>query len=245
VFLDARTPLFALVCAALMLPACRGGGGGGGGSDSDSAGTDSAGTDSAGSDSASASDTNDDDSADETGNDDGPEPPTQAPSARPHVKFKTAQRYASDLSAALSLPRESLCTELDSFDCVEVHRITLGEVDAFGIRLFEPLETTPLTAPIAVDRIGLTACGERAQLDFETPGQATSFAEVAGGDASEDNRDAVVQRLYRQLLLRDPTDREVAMVTAMYDDLPAEGRTRTWAQMACFVIATSTEALFY
>ncbi len=243
-FLDARTPFLALVCAALMLPACRGGGGGGGGDDSGSTGggTDTAGTDS----SPTASDTdNDDDSADETGNDDGPEPPAQAPSARPHVKFKTAQRYAADLSTALSLAPESLCTELDSFECAQVHRITLGEVDAFGLRLFKPLDTTPLTAPIAVDRIGLTACGERAQLDFESPGQAASFAEVAGGDASEGNRDAVVQRLYRQLLLRDPTDREVEVVTAMYDDLPAQGQARTWAQMACFVIATSTEALFY
>ena len=71
------------------------------------------------------------------------------------------------------------------------------------------------------------------------------FAEIAGGDASQANREAVVSRLYRQLLLRAPTDRELAMVTAMYDDLPSEGRDRTWAQMACFAIATSTEALFY
>lgn len=240
-FLDRATLL--AVCAALLLSACGGGGGGSGSAgDTDSGTSGSASTDST----PTASDTdNPDTSADETGADDGPQPPTQAPSARPRVKFKTAERYAADLSTALSLPRESLCSELDSFDCVDVHRIALGEVDAFGLRLFEPLESTPLTAPIAVDRIGLTACGERAQLDFATPGQATSFAEIAGGDASQANREAVVSRLYRQLLLRAPTDRELAMVTAMYDDLPAEDRDRTWAQMACFAIATSTEALFY
>ena len=109
-----------------------------------------------------------------------------------------------------------------------------------------PLATTPLTAPIAVDRIGLTACGERAQRDFESPGSATSFSEVANGDAADaSNRNAVVSRLYRQLLLREASDSEVDLVAAMYGDLPEDGRAQTWAQMACFAIATSTEALFY
>ncbi|MCR9163994.1 MAG: hypothetical protein ACE37F_02165 [Nannocystaceae bacterium] len=243
-FLDSRLTLVALCCGALALPACRGGGGGGGSSDTETAGTDSTGgtTDT----NPTASETEGEaESQDETGNDDGPDPGTQAPSARPRVKFKTAQRYATDLSNALEIPRESLCTELDDFDCAAVHRIALGEVDAFGLRLFEPLENMPLTAPIAVDRIGLTACGERAQRDFDAPGQAVSFSEVASGDASASNRDAVVERLYRQLLLREATDREVEQVTAMYDDLPSSNQAQTWAQMACFVIATSTEALFY
>lgn len=243
-FLDSRLPLLALCCAAFVLPACRGGGGGSGSGDTDTAGTgSSSGTTS--NPTASETEEGEAESLDDTGEDDGPAPETQSPSARPRVKFKTAQRYATDLSTALEISRESLCTELDDFDCVEVHRIALGEVDAFGLRLFEPLENTPLTAPIAVDRIGLTACGERAQLDFDTPGQAVSFAEVASGDASEANRNAVVERLYRQLLLREATDREVESITAMYDDLPANNQAQTWAQMACFVIATSTEALFY
>ena len=243
-FLDSRLTLMGLCCAALMLPACRGGGGGGGSSDTDTAGTDS--TSGGTTNNPTASETEGEaESLDDTGEDDGPAPQTQSPSARPRVKFKTAQRYATDLSTALEISRETLCTELDDFDCVEVHRIALGEVDAFGLRLFEPLENMPLTAPIAVDRIGLTACGERAQLDFDTPGQAVSFTEVASGGASEGNRTAVVERLYRQLLLREATDREVEQVTAMYDDLPSNNQAQTWAQMACFAIATSTEALFY
>lgn len=243
-FLDSRLPLLTLCCAALVLPACRGGGGGGGSSDTDTAGTDST-TGTTNNPTASETEEGEAESLDDTGEDDGPAPETQSPSARPRVKFKTAQRYATDLSTALEISRESLCTELDDFDCVEVHRIALGEVDAFGLRLFEPLENTPLTAPIAVDRIGLTACGERAQLDFDTPGQAVSFTEVASDDTSEANRNAVVARLYRQLLLREATDREVESITAMYDDLPSNNQAQTWAQMACFVIATSTEALFY
>lgn len=242
-FLDSRLSLVGLCCAALLLPACRGGGGGGGSSDTDNSGTDSA--DTTNTNPTTSETEGEAESLDDTGNDDGPQPSTQSPSARPRVKFKTAQRYATDLSTALEVPRETLCTELDDFDCVDVHRIALGEVDAFGLRLFEPLENMPLTAPIAVDRIGLTACGERAQLDFDTPGQAVSFSEVASGDASEDNRNAVVERLYRQLLLREATDREVEMVSAMYGDLPSDNQAQTWAQMACFAIATSTEALFY
>ena len=246
-FLDSRVSLLAVCSVFLLLPACRGGGGGGGSAsdgETDSAGTDTTtgATDSTPTVSATEGE---DESLDETGNDDGPLPPTQSPSARPRVKFKTAERYAADLSTALELPRESLCTELEDFDCVDVHRIALGEVDAFGLRLFEPLENMPLTAPIAVDRIGLTACGERAALDFASPGQAVSFVEVASGDDSQASRDAVVRRLYLQLLLREATDREVEQVGNMHDELPEADRTQTWAQMACFAIATSTEALFY
>lgn len=241
-FLDHRALLLALCTASLV--ACGGGGSSSDGDSGSTGGTDTQTSTPTGGPSETESNT--EGSADETGDDSGPQPGEQAPSARPRVKFKTAERYAADLSNALSLPREALCSELDAFDCVNVHRIALGEVDAFGLRLFEPLETTPITAPIAVDRIALSACGERAAQDFADSGNAASFQEVAGGNASDaSNRDAVVARLYRQLLLREATEAETAAVTAMHDDLPEADRAQTWAQMACFAIATSTEALFY
>ncbi len=241
-FLDHRTLLLGL-CTATIL-ACGGGGTSSGNDSGSTGGTDTQAPTSASSASSTESET--EGSADETGDDSGPQPGEQAPSARPRVKFKTAERYAADLSTALSLPREALCSELDAFDCIGVHRIALGEVDAFGLRLFEPLETTPITAPIAVDRIALSACGERAAQDFADSGNAASFQEVAAGEASTaSDRDAVVARLYRQLLLREATEAETVAISSMHDDLPNDGRAQTWAQMACFVIATSTEALFY
>lgn len=242
-FLDQRALLLGLCTAGLL--ACGGGGSSSGDGSGSTGGTDTQTSAPTSGPSGTESESDTEDSADETG-DSGPQPGEQAPSARPRVKFKTAERYAADLSTALSLPRVALCSELDAFDCIGVHRIALGEVDAFGLRLFEPLETTPITAPIAVDRIALSACGERAAQDFADSGNAASFQEVAGGDASgASDRDAVVARLYRQLLLREATDAETDAVTSMYDDLPESGRAQTWAQMACFVIATSTEALFY
>ncbi|MBV1861754.1 MAG: hypothetical protein KUG77_25265 [Nannocystaceae bacterium] len=240
--LDHRTLLLGLCTASLL--ACGGGSGRSSGDSGSTGGSETqtstltVGT--------SGTQTGTDDSADETGDDSGPQPGEQAPSARPRVKFKTAERYAADLSNALSLAPDALCSELDAFDCISVHRIALGEVDAFGLRLFEPLETMPITAPIAVDRIALSACGERAAQDFADSGNAASFQEVASGDASNaSERDVVVARLYRQLLLREATEAETLAVASMYDDLPEDNRAQTWAQMACFVVATSTEALFY
>lgn len=239
-FLDHRALLF--VTATLV--ACGGGGTSSGADSGSTGGTET--QSSSPTSGPSETEGGTEDSADETGEDSGPQPGEQAPSARPRVKFKTAVRYAADLSNALSLPRESLCSELDAFDCIGVHRVALGEVDAFGLRLFEPLETMPVTAPIAVDRIALSACGERAAQDFADSGNSASFQEVAGGDSSSaSDRDAVVARLYRQLLLREATEAEIDAVSSMHDDLPQSGRAQTWAQMACFVIATSTEALFY
>ncbi len=243
-FLDHRALLLSLCTASLF--ACGGGGTSSGGDSGSTGGTDTQTSAPTSGPSGTESESETEDSADETGDDSGPQPGEQAPSARPRVKFKTAERYATDLSNALSLPREALCSELDAFDCVNVHRIALGEVDAFGLRLFEPLENTPITAPIAVDRIALSACGERAAQDFADSGNAASFQDVAGGDASNaSDREAVVARLYRQLLLREATEAELEAVSSMHDDLPPTDRAQTWAQMACFVIATSTEALFY
>lgn len=246
--LDPRHAAPAFILALALLPAC----GGGGGSGSSDAATDTAtGTDGTAASSNSMGPASDTDGSGESDSDtdgdtDGDES-QQAPSAKARVKFKTAYRYAADLSSALGLPLSSVCLELSTYDCFETHRIALGEVDAYDSRIFEPLPEPPITAPIAVDRIALSACGEAVARDFGQAGQAELFTEVAGDPdaATEAERAAVTQRLYQRLLLREVDPHELDAVVGLYDELSGAQPAKTWAQLSCFAIATSLEALFY
>ena len=80
-------------------------------------------------------------------------------SADPRVKFKDGERFLSDLSASLNLPRESICKELGQYDCyTEAFRIVLGGVEPYSLGIAQPIEQASLTSPIALDRVALRVC---------------------------------------------------------------------------------------
>jgi hypothetical protein len=180
-----------------------------------------------------------------------PEPPepAQAPSSTPRVKFKGPTRLANDLSRALELDRDELCHELSSYDCFETHNIALGGVEAYDLGVHEPLDEPGVSSPIAADRIALSACGERAALDFGDPGAAVVFVEIANDPAQADpeSLEAAGARLYRRLLRREPEARELGALVAFYDEIPTTdpARAESWAHLSCFALATMLENLFY
>lgn len=179
----------------------------------------------------------------------GPQP--ASPTAR--VKFKGPQRIANDLAQALDLSTQDLCKELGTYDCFSAHGIVMGGVEPYRLRIDEPLPEAPVTSPMAVDRVVLSACGERAARDFAAPDQAVLFAELAAGADSSagaalsaDARAAVAGRLYERLLARTPQQAEIDALVAFGDDMTGStAPARDWAQLACYAVATSTEFLFY
>lgn len=173
---------------------------------------------------------------------------TQPASARARVKRKSPALLASDLGQALDLPRAELCAELGSHDCFDTHEILLGGVEPYKLRIDEPLAAPSVASPMAVDRIVLTACGERAARDFDAPADAVVFAEVAGTPGAPDPaaRAAVAGRLYERLLARPAGAREIDDLVGFYDALGTSPQpARDWAQLACYAVATTTEFLFY
>lgn len=231
-----------MLLLALSLTACRsdGGGDGNGGTDTDGPAT---ATDSADSDAVDETGDDSDDSDDPDDPDPDPEEPAQAPSTRAGVKRKAPSAYARDLAASLEIPPGELCRELSSFDCVDTHLIALGGVEPYDLAVYEPLPEPGVSSPIAVDRIALSACGERWERDVAN-GSLELYAELMEGDTDPSARTAVAQRLIRRLLRRDGEPREIEAVVALWDDLP-EPDARTWAQLSCFAIATTLENLFY
>jgi hypothetical protein len=199
-------------------------------------------------------------SGDDTNPDDphNPGQVTQPASARSRVKRKSPALLAGDLGQALDLPRAALCRELagkaadSGHDCFEAHDILLGGVEPYELRIDEPLLTPTVAAPMAVDRIVLSACGERVARDFATPDQAVVFTEVASqtGQAGQDGFDddaraAVAARLYERLLARPARADEIDALVGFDAELGANPRPRDWAQLTCYAVATTTEFLFY
>ena len=162
-------------------------------------------------------------------------------SRHPQVLAKTGEMYSQDLATALALPRDQVCKELGSYDCARVaHRIALGGVEPYVLRIDQPLNVTPVSAPLAVDRIALSACGARAEADFTAPGAAVIFGALAQGGS--DGPALAVRSLYDRLLGRDPDPSELS---ALLELNVAPASPREFAVLACFVVATSLENLFY
>lgn len=180
-------------------------------------------------------------------------------SQKARVLPKTGKVWGRDLALGLALAEHELCRELDTLDCLsEAHRITLGGVEPARLGIDEPLEITPVSAPIAVDRVALSACSLRYERDLAGP--AVVFGPVLepsesgptpsgrfAPDPSATARAEVSTQLVERLLARAPNADELAALESLYTDLEAisDDPSRDWCVGACMVVATSTEALFY
>ncbi len=164
-------------------------------------------------------------------------------SAKARVVPKTGQVWGRDLARGLGLDAWDLCAELGEVDCIaEAHLITLGGVEPEVLGIDEPLANATASAPIAVDRVALAACGERWARDQEGP--AVVFGPVIDKDSAGRRKD-VGQALVQRLLSREATKDELEALESLHADLSGKDVTRSWAVGACVVVATSTEALFY
>jgi hypothetical protein len=169
-------------------------------------------------------------------------------SQKPRVRPKHGERFARDLASALELERSELCRELGRFDCVsEAHRITLGGVEPYRAGIDAPLSVAPVTAPIAYDRVALSACSTRVDRDFDAPGSAALFGPLASAD-SPAAREATSRMLYTRILRREAEPHEVQALGDLYAEVAAEVEeepAREWAILSCFAVATTMEGLFY
>ena len=179
---------------------------------------------------------------------------TDAPveSAKARVKFKEQGRFVRDLAAALELPRDQVCNELGLYDCYDVaHRITLGGVEPYRRGIRDPLPVAPVTAPIAVDRVALSACAARVDRDFADPSDAVMFGPLAEVGATDESLEDAARTIYDRVLRRDATEGEVDSLVAFYDETvdalmsTGEEPAREWAIASCFAVATTLEGLFY
>ncbi len=171
--------------------------------------------------------------------------PDAAASRVERVLPKSGEVWGRDLAAALALDEFELCQELGTEDCIrDAHRITMGGMEAERLGIDEPLENALVSAPIAFERVAISACGVRYDRDGE--GTPVLFGAVRSADTLQARRQ-VGENLVRRLLARQPTQVDVDALEGLHGALSpiSDDLVRDWSVGACVVVATSTEALFY
>lgn len=168
---------------------------------------------------------------------------------RGELQWKRNVALQRDLMRALELPEDGVCDELGRGSCTrEIHHISLGGADPLHIGLYEPLPDTLVSTPIVLDRVVMSACASRANLDRGGP--PVVFTKLDLGAAApapaDDAFAATVTALYRRLLSRDPEPHELTTLEALVvDDDGKPVSAYDFAVLTCFAIGTSTEFLFF
>jgi hypothetical protein len=185
--------------------------------------------------------------ADDTDDDTGPAELQRA--QRGELQWKRNVALQRDLMRALELPEDGVCDELGRGSCTrEIHHILLGGADPLRIGLYEPLPDTLVSTPIVLDRVVMSACVHR--VDLDAAGAPVVFTGLDLGAAAPSPDDeaftATVTALYRRLLSRDPAPEELSALAALaVDDAGQPVAARDFAAMTCFAIGTSSEFLFF
>ena len=166
-------------------------------------------------------------------------------SSRARVVPKGGEVWSRELARGLALLPHELCRELGAFDCIaDAHRITLGGTEPERLGIDAPLANALVSAPIAADRVALSACGERWTRD--QAGEPVLFGAVLDKDTPA-ARKQTGTLLIQRLLSRKPLPDELDALESLHADLEgvSSDLTRDWALGACTIVATSSEALFY
>jgi hypothetical protein len=173
-------------------------------------------------------------------------------STKNDVQWKRHAAFEQDLATALELDPSNLCRELGQANCIrQVHLIPLGGNDPFDTGILQPTAEPLATTPAVVDRVLLSACGQRVALDRAAPaGEGVVFQALdlnAPAPAPADSSTAAtIRELYRRFLARDPSSDEVALVAELTTRASGERLAAAdFAKLACFAIGGSTEFLFY
>lgn len=174
-----------------------------------------------------------------------------ARSDKARVRWKGEPILRSELASALALPVADLCKELGTFDCFSVHRVALGGVEPYTLGINEPFPDTAVTAPLAIERVALSGCRTRVDLDFGQPASAVIFKDLPGTtlpDVNAPEVKAAIGRLYARFTARAANAEEERALLGLYADVTAANEprpARAWAILSCFAVATSIESLFY
>jgi hypothetical protein len=156
--------------------------------------------------------------------------------------WKRHGAFITDLSEALALPADAMCTELGGIACSKQHLVMLGGNDPFAGSMYRPIPRPLPLSPIAVDRVSLAACTARTKADRE--GKAVVFTNIDLTAKTLSSKDTAVRTqvasLFRRFLRRNATTEEIDAVASLADGRDA----MEFAALSCFVVSTSIEGVF-
>lgn len=183
-----------------------------------------------------------------------PESSTLATSTRNDLIWRRYRALEQGLGTALNLAPGDLCTELGRYDCIDqVHLVALGGNDPLGAGMHEPMKSPTATTPVAIERLVLSACDAAVTADAARPIPLIFLDLDLSTDAEplnlEDELTSLavgdtVTSLYRRLHARDPLPAEHETVLKIITEDPEPMQARTFALLACFSIASTSESVF-
>ena len=158
-----------------------------------------------------------------------------------NLLFKRHRAIANDLKRGLELTDAELCMELGISSCTdEVHLASLGGNDPFKSGTYvRPVDPSAITS-LSLDRVILSACTNRYQLDQDSGTASSLFAGFTS--VNDDGVKKLSEELYRRLLLRDPTAKEIETILKFTAD---QSDPAVVAKSLCYAIGTSVEFMFY
>ena len=158
--------------------------------------------------------------------------------------WKRYRALESGLMTGLSLTKDQVCTELGTNSCIDkVHLTVLGGNEPYQNGQYERAQNPSVLTAVAVDRVVLSACGKRLELDRAAGAGAQVFKFFALG-AAKPNDDQVKQQaieLYHRLLAREPEAAELQAIAGFSASSVAADKL---ALSLCFAIGTSSENIF-
>ncbi len=171
----------------------------------------------------------------------------------PRLKRTRSTLLRNSLAKTLNLNPQGMCLELGRLPCIDlVHKVSLGGMNAYGNAQYQYPDTISVTSPISWDRVVLSACIQRAQIDLINPAGAVIFKDIKLSPDGRLVRDASIheamQRLYQRAFLREPSENELASLDQLYEDIYATqpiGAAVNWMSLSCYSVLSSAEAVFY
>lgn len=170
-----------------------------------------------------------------------------------NLKLKRVNQLTRSLSKILAMNENQLCLELGKIPCTsQAHKVSLGGLAAYDNSQYEYNKESTITAPLALDRLVLSACNIRASLDMVNPAQGVIYKNLDitsdGRITKDDNFKKSIQTLYQRAFLRNPTASEYTAMENLYVDIYDKnsiGVGRNWAVLSCYTVLSSIEFIFY
>jgi hypothetical protein len=175
-------------------------------------------------------------------------PPAYAASRGRSLQWKRNAAFEADLMRGLDLTGDKVCQELGSQSCIRaVHTVALGGNDPFGSGLLRPAATSLSTTPLAVDRVTLSACSQRARANKQGNPKVFTTLDLSGPAPAPDAQAVTetITTLFQRLLARDPKPDELTTLRGLLAADAARMSAEEFATLSCFVVASSLEALFF
>jgi len=155
--------------------------------------------------------------------------------------WKRYRAFEQTLATGLQLNKDQICNEIGTESCIEkVHLSKLGGNEPYDSAQYLRPEGPAALSGIAIDRVILSACIQRVNLDKN--GAPVVFKGLnLNGPMDQSKADNITIELYRRLLARDPSDEEKKILREYSTTVSS---AEVFAKTACFAVGSSVEFIF-